>query len=348
MVDATRVAATRTTHRSKLRRGCIASSISLFVALFCAELFVRAWIGAPRTERLPLLLVRLNRTRGFEMVPHQTHYTYEHEVHVNSLGFRGPELPAEKGAELRVLCLGDSLVYGQGVADDQTIPAHMERLAAAKHPLQPFRAVNAGVRAYATHQELALLEELGEKVEPDVVALFWYHNDFEERDIPSTVAKLEKTGPITFDVSDPLEGWLLARWRLEQVVRKSALAMELFDVVRARTSTPMPKEFFEAGFERLDGYLDRYVAYAKQRGVRAIFVRVPDAQSIRRATEFDALDHRAMELARAKGLEVVDALPELQRNFANAPALPVIPYDGHYKGPANEAIARAVVAALLP
>lgn len=341
------VEATRTTRRSKLRRGCLASSISLLVALFCAELFVRARVGAPRAERRPLLVVQLNRTRGFEMVPNQVHYTYEHEVRVNSLGFRGPELPAEKGAELRVLCLGDSLVYGQGVADDQTIPAHMERLAAAKRPFQPFRAVNAGVRAYATHQELALLEELGETIAPDVVALFWYHNDFEERDIPSTIAKLEKSGPITFDVSDPLEGWVLARWQLEQIVRHSALAMELFDVVRARTSEPMPKEFFEAGFARLDGYLDRYVAYAKQHGMRALFVRVPDAQSIRRATEFDALDQRAMALARAKGLEVVDALPELQRDFADAPELPVIPYDGHYEGTANEAIARAVVTALL-
>ncbi|TAJ23559.1 MAG: hypothetical protein EPO68_02810 [Planctomycetota bacterium] len=282
------------------------------------------------------------------MVPNHVHYTYEHEVRVNSLGLRGPELPAEKGAELRVLCLGDSLVYGQGVADDQTIPAHMERLAAARRPFQPFRAVNAGVRAYATHQELALLEELGPQVAPDVVALFWYHNDFEERDIAATVAKLEKSGPITFDVSDPLEGWLLVRWQLEQVVRKSALAMELFDVVRARTGERMPNEFFEAGFGRLDGYLDRFAAYAKQHGVRAVFVRVPDAQSIRRATEFDALDHRAMELARAKGLEVVDALPELQRDFASAPALPVIPYDGHFEGPANASIARAVVALLVP
>lgn len=339
--------ATRTTRRSKLRRGCLASSIALLVALFCAELFVRAWIGAPRAERRPLLLVQLNRTRGFEMVPNQVHYTYEHEVHVNSLGFRGAELPTEKGAELRVLCLGDSLVYGQGVADDQTIPAHMERIAAAKSPFQPFRAVNAGVRAYATHQELALLEELGPRVAPDVVALFWYHNDFEERDVPATIAKLEKSGPITFDVSGPLEGWVLVRWQLEQIVRRSAVAMELFDVVRARTAEPMPKEFFEAGFARLDGYLERYLAYAKQHGVRALFVRVPDAQSIRRATPFDVLDQRAMALARAKGLEVVDALPELQREFADAPALPVIPYDGHYEGPANEAIARAVVAALL-
>jgi hypothetical protein len=334
--------------RHKLKRGCLVSALSLVVALLCAEVVVRVRCGVPRPEHRPLLLVQLNRMRGFEMVPNQTHYTYEHEVRVNSLGFRGPELPDEKGGELRVLCLGDSLVYGQGVTDDQTIPAHMERLAASRRPFQPFRAINAGVRAYATHQELALLEELGPRVQADVVALCWYHNDFEERDIPSTIAKLEQTGPITFDVSDPLEGWKLVQWQCEQVLRRSALVMEIADVLRARMSKPMPQDFYEAGFARLDGYLDRFLALAAKQGSRPVFVRIPHANSIRGPTRFDVLDRRAMELAKAKGLEVVDVLPQLQRDFGAAEQLPIIPYDGHYEGPANESIARAVLEALLP
>lgn len=339
---------TRPTRRAKLRRGCLAGTISLLVALLCGELLVRAVVGSPRSERRPLLEVRLNRARGFEMIPHQTHYTYEYPVEVNALGLRGPELPAEKGGELRVLCLGDSLIYGQGVADDQTVPAHMERLAAERRPFQPFRAVNGGVRAYATHQELALLEELGPRVQADIVALCWYHNDFEERDIPSTIAKLERTGPITFDVSDPLEGWKLVQWQGEQLLRSSALLMHAADVARSWTAKPWPQEFYEAGFARLDGYLDRFVALTREQKARPVFVRIPHASSIRSATRYDELDRRAMELAKAKGLEVIDCLPQLQRDFAGAERLPIIPYDGHFESPGNESIARAIVTALLP
>ena len=68
---------------------------SFAAAALIGELAVRILIGAPLAERLPILLMQANETRGWEMVPNHVHYTYRYEVRVNSLGLRGPEL-AEK------------------------------------------------------------------------------------------------------------------------------------------------------------------------------------------------------------------------------------------------------------
>jgi hypothetical protein len=48
-------------------------------------------------------------------------------VHVNASGMRGAELPARHAAQKRVLIVGDCLVFGCGVQDDETLPACVER-----------------------------------------------------------------------------------------------------------------------------------------------------------------------------------------------------------------------------
>jgi len=48
-------------------------------------------------------------------------------VQMNALGLRGVETGIRAAGERRVLMLGDSYVWGQGVRDDQTVPARLEQ-----------------------------------------------------------------------------------------------------------------------------------------------------------------------------------------------------------------------------
>src|SRR5262245_45917719 len=187
------------------RKRFLVLALSLALALGLAELVVRGLVGVPLAERLPLLSVRANPYRGWEMVP-GTHYTYLHSVHVNALGLRGPELGPKAPGELRVLFLGDSLTYGQGVADDETVPYTLERGLRAREPDRAWTVVNGGVRAYGTAQELGLLEELGARIEPDVVVLGWYWNDVAEREIGPSYEDFRARGEVVFDTGDRLEG----------------------------------------------------------------------------------------------------------------------------------------------
>src|SRR5207244_3077451 len=128
--------------------------------------------------------------------------------------------------------------------------AHLERLLNASGPrlftrvpvrLRHVQVVNSGHRGYATHEELALLEELAPAIEPDVVVLCWYWNDVLETDIQEMYTWLLETGPVPFDTAHRLEGLHLAWWHVRQLGRKSALVVYLNDVVDAvRFERPVP------------------------------------------------------------------------------------------------------------
>jgi hypothetical protein len=92
-----------------------------------------------------------------------------YRVGVNSLGYRGPERPAEKPPGVfRVLCVGGSNVYGLSVSNDETWPAQLEkRLNAAR--AGRFEVWNAGLPAYVGVQMVIAAEEALGTIRPDLV-----------------------------------------------------------------------------------------------------------------------------------------------------------------------------------
>jgi lysophospholipase L1-like esterase len=323
--------------------------LSSAASLLGAELLARRLFGVPLEERLPIVEVRASPTRGYEMVPDRDHYTYLHPVHVNHLGLRGEDLPEKARDECRVLCLGDSLVYGQGVADEDTIPSVLERELAGRavEARRSVRVVNAGVRGYDTAQERALLEELGDRIRPDVVLLFWYENDLEKPRIEAARASLERSGPVAYDTERRMEGLPLALWRGRQLLRRSALVVRLRHVLADLAFKPLPPGEIERGFRRLDQDLGRMASWTRDRQVLLVVATLPDSTAVRvdRHPE-DDLRERVRELARARGIPCVDPTPELRLLRGELGAPPILPYDGHYDGRANRAIARRLAPAL--
>jgi hypothetical protein len=101
---------------------------------------------------------------------------------INSLGFRGPEPAIPKPEdESRILWLGDSLVFGIGVNNDQTMPSVVESLANEGAADKHFRVLNMGVPSYNTEQELIQFETLGLQLQPDAVLLLFAPNDIERK-----------------------------------------------------------------------------------------------------------------------------------------------------------------------
>ena len=327
--------------RGTWRQRLLAVLIALAAGCFVAELVARARFGTPLPERLPLGRVEAHPTRGWRMLPGEDHYTYQHLVQINRLGLRGPELPEQRPVgERRVLCLGDSMIYGQGVADGATLPAHLERTLSARAKAGTgWRVINGGHRAYATNQELALLAEVGPELEPDAVVLFWYDNDFEEYDVEATHAEMLATGPRVFDLGGPATDGALRSWRFKQLLRRSALIMYVHDLVRDRNRPPKSAEFYAQGFARLREHLTRYRALCEEHGWRPLLAVVPHAATLRGDGPVADRARRVQELAREAGIEVVDLQPALARLSEELGSLPILPYDGHYLGVANQRMA---------
>jgi lysophospholipase L1-like esterase len=95
------------------------------------------------------------------------------EVRTNSLGYRGPELGPKR--RTRVLFLGDSITVQNYLPESETWVRRVEQLSLAT--AEPLEAVNAGVDGVGLANELAILDETGLSVDPDVVVLGWYLND---------------------------------------------------------------------------------------------------------------------------------------------------------------------------
>jgi lysophospholipase L1-like esterase len=253
--------------------------VLILIALAGVEVGARILFGTPMPERMPLLTMRANRERGWEMVPGVQHYTYLHPVHVNELGLRGRQIPLREQArdELRVLALGDSLLYGQGLADADTLPARLEGELVRRDPARRrWRVVNGGHRGYDTRQELALARELGPAIDPDVVVMFWHWNDLMERnDIEATYHRLAGSGPIVFDLGAPPGGSEERAWRLRQILRRSALVMTAYDRWRARSQEAFDPSFIEEGFGRLTEDLRGFRELAQRGGFRPLMAAIP-------------------------------------------------------------------------
>jgi len=103
----------------------------------------------------------------------------------NSLGFRSAELPPEKGpGTVRILGLGDSVMYGSGVSDDETFLALLSDLLNEHLPAHRCELVNTAVPGYNTVMEVETLETRGLALDPDLVVMMFVGNHL---DLPNFI-----------------------------------------------------------------------------------------------------------------------------------------------------------------
>lgn len=231
---------------------------------------------------------------------------------VNSLGLRGPELGAKRGR--RVLVLGDSFVFGAGVAVDQALPAQLAQRVSEGSPTE---FVNAGTPGYGTARELAWLESYGAPLAPDELLLcVFLGNDFSDN-LDSAAPRV--VGGQLFLEEGDLEaaGWRLRLralghrlhlWRL--IERRRLSGAEPTDAVPVAASDLAARA---AGLEKVLAAFARHEA-----GRLAIYLPedAPDSAAARRVAVSYDLTRLALEgiaawcLAHDVALEVV-AIPDV-------------------------------------
>jgi hypothetical protein len=107
---------------------------SVLAGFAILEILARLFTGAPWPEQLPVVRYRPDPDVGWLMVPNDFHYTYSFPVQLNSLGFRGPEVAVKLENEYRILAIGDSMVYGQGVDDEHIMTTRLQGILVQRRP----------------------------------------------------------------------------------------------------------------------------------------------------------------------------------------------------------------------
>jgi len=125
-----------------------------------------------------------------------------YSVEINRHGLRGPdfELPKPEG-EFRIVCIGGSTTF-EGVSNDLTYPATLERLLQKRLNTSRIRVINAGISGLTTEGELQKL--------PFVLSLQ-----------PDMVIHYNAVNDICFQLMPDHLKRVLGRW--QNIIRKSAL-----------------------------------------------------------------------------------------------------------------------------
>ncbi len=157
--------------------------------------------------------------------------TYE----INEYGMRGPAVRLAKGAEVfRVVCLGDSITFGEGVRYPDTYPARLERLLGPTMPGRRVEVLNAGVQGYGTKEAAAFYLLRCAAFRPDVVILGFFLND-----VVDSGETIRQSEAMVKDYVPSLPGRISMIWeRLERRRRARRLQQEYFDEIRRSFNSP--------------------------------------------------------------------------------------------------------------
>lgn len=139
---------------------------------------------------------------------------------INSLGFRGPDVPLQKApGVLRILSLGESTTYGEYVTFEDTYSWRLE--AALRARGLTVEVLNAGVSAWSTVQSARFLALEIDRLRPDLVLVYHEINDF----LPTTFRGLRLPGGGLTDRELMRRSWLTRLARHSRLVSALRLAL---------------------------------------------------------------------------------------------------------------------------
>jgi len=146
----------------------------------------------------------------------------------NERGLRNKPLREKGTYEKRILVLGDSMIFGHGVHDDQTFPNQLEML--FHEAGMDVDVVNAGVKGYGPDQYFKFFLSSLRDLQPNLVIFSLFVNDL--RDCIDTPLYDLKEGALYS--LDARKNWLYVRCRLASIFPNAILRMRVFRAIASR------------------------------------------------------------------------------------------------------------------
>ena len=261
---------------------------------------------APTSDRFTLAgLVRPSKVPEivYELKPNQQGIFKGSPVRINNLGMRGPDTTeAKPPGTFRIAGLGDSVMFGWGVAEGEPYVQRVERsLNAAAPPGRHYEFLNFGVPGYNTVMEVATFERKVLRFAPDLVVIHFIGNDL---GLPHF---LVPTAPPAGFHSYLLDA-LRARLRRGDIPDPESSELELPELVHAAASLPgdmrgetIGRYAAMTGRKPYDQAMARLAQLTREHGIPVLVMRLGESKK--------AGEDVAGEAARRNGLRVLNAGP---------------------------------------
>jgi len=199
---------------------------------------------------------------GYALRPSwRTEYLYPREsprrltVVSNRHGFRDSRELDEPDGRTRILFLGDSFVFGEGVEEEERLTNVLE----ADHP--GWRVDNLGMTGWGPDLMLRALEALGEDLRPDVVVLCFYTHDF------------RRVHPLYAGIGFPIPRYVLREGRLVTIPYPAPSLWQRFRVLWA--ISPARRAIDRGMWDVHTAILDRFRELAERQGFVPCLVFLP-------------------------------------------------------------------------
>ncbi len=257
--------------------------IMILVLLAVCEIGLRVWDEQKTTQRY--------WKTHHENIPGSVSFaeTSEYNVtyRINGDGMRDDEVRPKEEYDMRILMLGDSFTFGQGVNKEETFSDVLEKKlnASGIHA----DVLNAGVVSYSPILEYVYLREKGLQYDPDIVIVNFDMSDVYDDKEYGKLAVLDAEGDV--EAVPPPGAGGLERLRLynfiEQKVRKPKpyrLNVESFDIFdfpevmeksRYAITLEIPFEYEASYWERTLQYLVRMKMLTDERNISLVLSTYP-------------------------------------------------------------------------
>ena len=313
-----------------LGRLCLAGFGVVAAGLMC-ELAARVFLSLPLYAFERGMFVK-DEAAGYRLqrswTGRHSQPEYSYVIRTNSWGWRGPEPRLE--AARRVLVLGDSIAFGQGVEDGK----HICDLA-REHLVEQRGGdlLNASAPGYCLVNEVPVLEELLPRYRPSLVIQIFCPNDFGARE-----SLMVKDGRLLLDdpkrVAIAVRSWLNQHCHLYCLVKKVCYA---HCAPKQDSSFDAPRSYEQNDLdfvvEKLVG-MDRLCREADARFV--VFISPGPGEIGRPQGWFESLLEALQERSIPCRNPGVSITPQQLREF-------VFPHDGHWNQIGCEELSHVLV-----
>jgi lysophospholipase L1-like esterase len=310
---------------------------SLAVAYLSTEGVLSLFVPAPIVWREPQEMYLSDPLLGHRLMPGQNAFTHSFPVSTNSYGFRDREFPlVPSPSTLRVLCLGDSLTFGDGVAVEDTYPKQLEKFLNG-NKRDSYEVINTGVAGYDTWQEAAFLRMRGLQFRPSIVVLGFYSNDIVPK--PSVVRTAISDGGSLKRVG--LSSWFSDR--MVHWLKRGRLLLLLKDRIGKLGNVVQPSpqflhqqallegtknDFVEQGWREVESSLAQIVELRNAHKFRFLLVIFPMAEQLMHEYPHAQYQERLRSIAEKLQIPYIDLQSRFEKEYMGFESL-FIEWDGH-------------------
>jgi len=239
-------------------------------SFFAQAFWWKRFSGQPIYQRDPVRFWRLRPYANSDLNPESRDTQL-----INSMGLRDDEFPMEKQpGELRVITMGDSCTFGDGVANWETYANVLEDMLSKNIPGKSVQVINAGVPGYTSYQVRQYLERELLKFKPDLVVIYVGFNDNVPAANGITDAERGEVGAVVWEAQK-----LLNALRSYQVVKYLVMRAKqrLFPGVNPEAQNPegVEHQIFRVPFEDFVKNLVAIKRFGDSKGFKTLIMTLP-------------------------------------------------------------------------